>query len=297
MTNHSTPSTAAHPAWLDRQAYPFAPRFLPLTAGRMHYVDEGQGETILFVHGTPTWSFEFRHLIRALSKTHRCVAPDALGFGLSERPRDFAYTPEAHAAVLAEFVQKLGLTNYTLVVHDFGGPIGLPLCLHHPDQVSRLVLFNTWMWPFDDDPEMQKKGRIAGGAIGRLLYRHVNFSLRVLTPYAYGDKKKLTPAIHQQYLSVFPDADSREQVLWALAKSLNGSRDYYSSLWEQRNKLQERPALILWGMKDRAFPPHMLDKWRVMLPAATVVPIENAGHWPHEEAPDTVVSLMAKFLS
>ena len=89
------------PAWLDRAGYPFTSRFLDLPAGRIHYVDEGTGPPVLFVHGTPTWSYEWRHLISALAPRWRCVAPDLLGFGLSERPRRFPYTPEAHAARIA----------------------------------------------------------------------------------------------------------------------------------------------------------------------------------------------------
>src|SRR5688572_12615386 len=92
-TSPMTNSSSA-PAWLDRAAYPFASRWCDLPGGeRLHYVDEGAGETLLFAHGTPTWSFEWRHLIRALAPTHRCVAPDHLGFGLSDRPADAAYTP------------------------------------------------------------------------------------------------------------------------------------------------------------------------------------------------------------
>ena len=100
---------------------------IALTDGEMHYVDEGSGPPILFVHGTPTNSYEYRHLIAALSKRFRCIAPDHLGFGESSRPQSFAYTPEAHARVLQEFVERLDLKDLTLVVHDFGGPIGLPL--------------------------------------------------------------------------------------------------------------------------------------------------------------------------
>src|SRR5690349_10562936 len=141
-------TAASPPVWLDRQAYPFTPRRLKLAAGTVSYLDEGRGDPLLFVHGTPTWSFEYRHLIRALAPRHRCIAPDHLGFGLSERPADLPYTPEAHARVLAEFVDKLGLGRFTLVVHDFGGPIGLPLALDHPERVRGLVLLNTWMWSF-----------------------------------------------------------------------------------------------------------------------------------------------------
>src|SRR5580765_3343709 len=111
------------PDWVDRDAYPFGDHRVALSMGGMHYVDEGRGEPILFVHGTPTWSFEYRHLIKALSLSHRCLAPDHLGFGLSDRPAKFPYTPEAHAAMLREFVERLDLRDMTLVVHDFGGPI------------------------------------------------------------------------------------------------------------------------------------------------------------------------------
>ena len=117
-------------------------------AGRLHYVDEGSGEVVLLVHGTPTWSFEYRHLIRALAPARRCIAPDLLG-GLSERPLDFAYPPQAHARVLSEFVEKMGLERLSLVVHDYGGPMALPLLLDAASRVNRLVLMNTWMWPLD----------------------------------------------------------------------------------------------------------------------------------------------------
>lgn len=265
--------------------------------GRMHYIDEGKGEPILFVHGTPTWSFEWRHLVHALSTTHRCIAPDLLGFGLSDRPGDFAYSPEAHAEALALFVERLELTPFTLVVHDYGGPIGLPLCLRHPDRVRRLVLLNTWMWSFVGDPELEKAGLIAGSPMGRLLYRWANLPLRVLTPHAYGDRHKLTAEIHRQYVERFPDRWSRGTVLWALAKALLGSSHYYESLWRQRDRLCGRPTLIVWGMKDPAFKPYQLARWREVLPDARVLELGEAGHWPHEEEPDRVIAEMRDFLS
>ena len=118
-------ATFFEPAWLDRSVYPFAHSYARLEAGTMHYVDEGEGETLLFVHGTPTWSFLYRDMIQALSKNHRCVAIDHLGFGLSEKPEKFSGLPEDHAENLAAFIKKLDLRDITLVVHDFGGPIGL----------------------------------------------------------------------------------------------------------------------------------------------------------------------------
>ena len=283
-------------ALVDDAVYPFRSRFVDLAAARMHYVDEGAGDPLLFVHGTPTWSFEWRHVIRALSPQWRCVAPDLVGFGLSERPRGFAYTPEAHAAAIADFVDRIDVPPFTLVVHDFGGPIALPLCLRQPERVTRLVIINSWMWSFAGDHEMEKNARLAGGALGRFLYQWVNFSLRVLMPYAYGDRRQLTREIHRQYLDRFPDHWSRATVLWRLAHALLGSSNYYDSLWRQREQLRGRPALILWGMRDRAFRPNQLARWRDTLPDARIVELANAGHWPHEEAPAQVITELRAFL-
>jgi len=283
--------------WLDRDAYPFRSRWLELPEGPLHYVDEGEGETLLFVHGTPTWSFEYRHVIRALRGAYRCVAVDHLGFGLSGRPPDVAYTPEAHADRLRAFVEKLGLRRFTLVAHDFGGPIALPLALaDSASPVARLVILNSWMWSFADDPLMTKRAKMASGGLGRFLYRRLNASLKLIMPSAYGDRRKLTRAIHKQYLALFPDADSRERVLWALARALTGSAAFYDGLWRRRSRLAPIPTLLIWGMKDSAFRPDQLARWRQAVPHASFVELADAGHWPHEEAPDAVVEALRTFL-
>ena len=285
-----------YPPWLDRKAYPFDSHELDLAGGaRMHYVDQGNGPPILFVHGTPSWSFEWRHLIRGLAHDYRCVAPDLVGFGLSSRPRDFPYTPAAHAAALAAFVEQLGLEDLTLVVHDFGGPIGLPLALAERSRVRRVVMLNTWMWSFAGDREMERAARIAGGGLGKFLYRWANLSLRAIMPSAYADRKKLTPTIHAQYLAPFPDRWSRGAVLWPLAHALLGSSRWYDDFWRRRDRLTRLPVLIVWGTKDSAFRPHLLERWREALPGATVVELP-VGHWPQEEAPDTVLEAVRSFL-
>lgn len=279
--------------------YPFRPQYFQCPEGRVHYVDEGSGraDPIVFIHGTPTWSYEWRHLMTALSPRWRCIAPDLLGFGHSERPLNFPYTPEAHSAVIRRVVEGLGLTRFTLVVHDFGGPIALPLALDLPTRVARLVVINSWMWGFGDDRQMQRRARIAASPLGRALYRWINFSQRVLLPGAYGDRKKLTPGIHRAYLDRFPDRDSRELVLFALARALNGSRAYYDALWARRAQLHRIPTLILWGMKDSAFQPRMLGTWRSALPEARIVELADAGHWPHEEVPGLVTTALEEFLT
>ena len=280
--------------------------YVNLRHGRVHYFEAGAGPVILFVHGTPTNSYEYRHLIAALSGTYRCIAPDHLGFGRSDRPREFGYTPEAHAEVLREFVDVLGLDHFTLVVHDFGGPIGLPLALSEESggpggaipsrRVARVIILNSWAWPIDDDPQMARAAAVAGGGLGRFLYRYANASLRLIMPSAYGDKRKLTREIHRAYLDVFRDRDARVLVLHTLARSLLGSRAHYQWLLDRLDRLRQTPVLIVWGMKDSAFKPYQLERWQSLLPHAAVVKIDGAGHWPHEEEPARVIDAITAFL-
>lgn len=283
-------------AWVDRRAYPFAHRSVETSAGRLHYIEEGEGPPILLVHGTPSWSFEYRHLVDGLRSRRRVIAPDHLGFGLSDRPAAFAYSPEAHARILREFVSALDLEDLTIVLHDFGGPIGLPLALDDgARRVSRVVLINTWAWPFGD-PNMRRVARLMGGRLGRWLYRYANFSLRVLMPSSYADRGRLTPAIHKQYLAPFRDRRARVLVLHALARALEESREFYAQLANRLDRLSETPVLIVWGMRDRAFPPAVLDEWRRRVPHATVATLPDAGHWPQEEAPEAVLSALRDWL-
>ena len=281
-------------AWVDRTEYPFTSKYAALKDGRMHYIDEGAGSPALFVHGTPTWSFEYRHVIRAARGTSRCIAPDHLGFGLSDRPRQAEYTPEAHARRLHEFVDQLGLDRFALVVHDYGGPIALPLAL--AGRVTKLVLLNTWMWPFDDDKEMANRARLVSGALGRFMYRHLNASLRLLMPSAYASKARLTRTVHRQYLEPFRNRADRVLVLWPLAYALLGSSAYYRELYSRIDRLRPIPTSIIWGLKDTAFRPHLLARWKEELPEASVLSLDNAGHWPHEEAPSEVAEAITEFL-
>jgi haloalkane dehalogenase len=279
------------PDWLDRVGWPFAPRWIALPdEGRLHYVDEGAGDPVVLVHGTPTWSYEWRHVVHALRATHRVVAADHLGFGLSDRPADAGYGPEDHARRLAAFIDHVVPTGpVTLVVHDFGGPFALDWALHHPERLARLVIVNTWMWSFADDPSMRRKAALAASPLGRWLYRRVNASQRLIMPAAYGDRRKLTPEIHQQYLAFFPDPESRERVLFALARSMRDANAFFDALWQRRERLRDVPMHLFWGVRDPAFPQAFLERWQHAFPHAGTTRFESAGHWPHEEEPEAFV--------
>jgi haloalkane dehalogenase len=278
------------PAWLDRQEYPFAPHWFHAGVGRLHYVDEGRGAPIVMVHGTPTWSFLYRHLVKALRDRYRCVVPDHLGFGLSDRPVGWSYRPQDQARNLARFVASLGLRDITLVVHDFGGPIGLAYALEHPENVRRLVLFNTWMWSFADDRRVRLFGRLLGGRLGRVLYERFAFSVRVMFRHAIAARARYTREVERHYLRA---ADGH--ATWVYAREVLGSSAWYDSLWQRRERIARMPALLLWGMKDPAFA-GCLPRWRALFERAQVIELADCGHAPPEERAPEVLPFLGQFL-
>lgn len=277
------------PAWLNTDEYPFAPRRFDTPDGALSYLDEGAGPTVLFVHGTPSWSFEWRSVIRALRDRYRCVAVDHLGFGLSDKRADAKLSVEDHARRLRALVEAVDLRDITLVVHDFGGPIGLPLAIELPDRVARVVAINTWMWPNGEDPQLQKLDRMIRGPIGRFLYRWLNFSPRVLLPSTFAVKERLTRALHAQYLAPFARRADREGP-YQLARALIGADPHYAALWARKSALAQKPLTVLWGMKDPALSERYLKTWVDGFSRARVVRVEDAGHFVAEERPDAVIA-------
>jgi len=281
--------------WIDRAAYPFTSHFLEVDGGRMHYLDQGQGRPVVFVHGTPTWSFLYRHLIAGLSSEFRCVAPDHIGFGLSDKPRDWSYRPQDHAHNLQALIQHLGLRDVTLVVHDFGGPIGLSYAVEHPENVRDAVLFNTWMWSLRDQRAAIQADKLVRGPLGKFLYTRLSFSPRYLMPMVMGDKSKLTEVAHRHYLRPFARPDERFST-WAMARELLGSSDWYDELWQRRERIAAIPALLLWGMKDPTFSEEYLLRWKSTFADARAITFPNAGHFVQEEMGAELVPLLRRFL-
>lgn len=283
------------PPWLDPTLYPFTPRTFRTPHGAMSYLDEGSGPPVVMVHGTPTWSFLYRHFVKALSGRYRCVVPDHLGFGLSDKPKGFAYTPAAHAENLAALLEHLDLDDYTLVVHDYGGPIGLGATLERPERVRALIVMDTWLWSNAGTRSFETAGKIAASSLGRFLYRRLNFSPRVLLPQGFADKSKLTRAAHHHYLAPFPTPSSREAA-WVLARELTASSAWYDGLYKRLNTLITVPTLLLWGAKDPFFPEAYLRRWRDLFPHAEVAELASVGHFVPEEAPAASLEHIAPFL-
>ena len=282
------------PKWLNNAEYPFKSNYIRLTAGKMHYIDEGKGDLLLFIHGTPTWSFLYRNFIKELSRHYRCIAIDHLGFGLSEASSSFSGTPEDHANNLSEFITTLRLQHITLVVHDFGGSIGLAAGIQHSHLVDKVVLFNSWMWETKNDPAIQKIDKLINGWLGKILYLNFNFSPKVLLKKGFANRNNLFKDIHQHYIKPFPTKASRIPLL-KIAQALIGSSDWYQQQWEQLDKLANKNWLILWGMQDQFITTNFLQKWKERLPHAKVKEF-NCGHFVQEESTDQAILEVYNFM-
>ncbi len=282
-------------SWLNRAEYPFESHYFQTAAGRLHYIDEGRGSPIVMVHGNPTWSFLYRQLIQQLRTDYRCLAVDHLGFGLSDKPIGWSYLPADHAANLTALIDQLGLQQITLVVQDWGGPIGLWYAVHHPQNVARLIIMNTWAWPVNRDWYYIAFSGFMGSPLGRWLIRRHNFFAKSVMVQAYGDKRKLTPAVHEQYLRALPTPQDRTGSA-VFPKQIVGSTPWLAQLWNNIAVLQDKPALIVWGMKDIAFREKELKQWQRTFPQARSVRLPTVGHYVQDEAPAELAAAVGPFL-
>jgi pimeloyl-ACP methyl ester carboxylesterase len=270
--------------WLDTAQYPFEHHYTKIDGHEIHYIDEGAGETILFVHGIPDWSFGWRKIIKELSKKYRCVAPDHLGFGLSEKTETAELTIAAHAARLKSFIHHLGLKNFHLVVHDFGGPIGLTYAVEEPANIKSITAFNTWMWPLKGEKHFETGNKVVNNWFGKMLYLRFNFSVRFMLKNSYADKKNLPEEIYEHYLEPMKTRAAR-WAAYSLAKSLVGEHAHMKELWSKRVNLKNTPMQILWGMKDKFVPAEvLLPTWDHAFPYAKIIKVKEAGHFVQEEA-------------
>lgn len=281
-------------SWLDQTEYPFESRWFEIHGNRFHYVDEGSGEILLFIHGTPSWSFDYRNIIRELRKTRRCVALDHLGFGLSDKPEKYNYSTQDHSATLEKFILEKNLQNITLVVHDFGGPIGLNVATRYPERFKQIVILNSWLWSSEGEPDFEKFKKILRSPLLPFLYRKLNFSARYILPRSFGDHR-LKRSLRKFYTSPFADSSQRNGTL-AFAYSLLNDQNWFEELWKKRERLAEKRVLIIWGMKDPVISPAYLEKFITGFPEAKVVRLNTCGHFPQEECPEEVSQALKEFL-
>ncbi|HEV8457309.1 MAG TPA: haloalkane dehalogenase [Methylomirabilota bacterium] len=275
--------------------FPFAPHYLELDGLRMHYLDEGQGEPILLLHGEPTWGFLYRRMIPRLRTRFRCIAPDYIGFGRSDKWTDVgAYSIARHFAFLERFVAALDLRRITVIVQDWGGPLGLHYAIRQPERMARLVILNTgllsgnaetltpglWSW-------REYVSRTPDLPIGLILKRSI------------GTRYELTPEIVAAYDAPFPTLESKAgaRAFPALipttpdAPGASEMRETAAALakWD-------KPVLVCFSDSDPVFPPQVGEAFARLIPGARFTLIPDAGHFLQEEKGPEIAEEILRFV-
>jgi haloalkane dehalogenase len=273
--------------------FAFEPRYLDQDGLRMHYLDEGEGDPVLCLHGEPTWSFLYRRMIPPLAAVARVVAPDYFGFGRSDKPTDQSwYTFDRHCGSILRLVEELDLRRLTLVVQDWGGPIGLRLAVERPERVERLVILNTGVGggraPSDVWLRFREVVRAAGGDFeaGRLIRRAC--------------VRRLADELVAAYDAPFPTPESKAGAL-AFPEQVPTEPEHPNTapLMAIREALKswEKPVLVLFGDSDPIFPPAVAERISELIPGALPAEtIPNAGHFVQEDAGEEVAARVVEFL-
>ncbi len=280
-------SRTGRPGWVSAELFPYQSRFLDLDGCRLHCVDEGEGPVLLLLHGNPTWSFLYRHMVDRLRHRFRCIAPDLPGFGLSTAPAGYGFTPAEHARVLEHFVTELELRSFTPVLHDWGGPIGLAVAGHHPERVRALVICNTFAWPADGDRHFEWFSKVMGGPVGRLAIRRLNAFVNLMVPA--GTRRHLSGAEMAHYRRPFATPDARTPT-HVFPREILASRDFLVDVEAGLPRLGHLPALIAWGGKDVAFRDAERRRFETLFPKHHTVVFERAAHYLQEDVPEELAS-------
>jgi haloalkane dehalogenase len=281
------------------QEYPFESHEFRLDGHRYHYLDEGSGPTLLFVHGNPTWSFAFRNLIKALAPKFRVLAVDHIGCGFSDKPQTYPYRLEQHVENLQRFVTGLDLRGITLFAHDWGGAIGMGVAGRMPERFSRFVLFNTAAFRSRRMPLRIGICRIPG--LGALGVRGLNLFSRAALRMAVARPDRVTVAVRRGYLAPYGNWHDRIAVLRFVQDiPLSPAHPSYAtlvSIEESLAKLVDRPMLLIWGERDWCFTTEFLDEFYRRFPQAETLRLPDAGHYVFEDAPELIIPRVKEFLA
>jgi pimeloyl-ACP methyl ester carboxylesterase len=280
-----------------QRLYPWPGRYLVVGGEhRIHFVDEGEGEPVLMLHGNPTWSFYYRGLVRALCGTVRCVVPDHMGCGLSDKPPDWPYRLSDHIDVLDQLIVHLDLRGITLVVHDWGGPIGFGAAVRRPERFKRLIMFNTSIFS-GALPLVIRMCRWP--LVGGLAVRRLNAFLRVALHVGFATG--VSHDVAAGYLAPY-DSWNHRLAIHRFVQDIPLERGHPTGpLVEEIDRripcLAHLPTMIVWGEQDFVFTTEFLKGWKLRFPHAKVHTLAHAAHFVVEDANDEAVVLIRDFLA
>lgn len=292
--------------------FPYTPQFTDAPGFRMHFVDEGprDGQVLLCLHGEPTWGYLFRHVIAALSGTHRVVVPDHMGFGKSATPQDRTYWLQDHIDNLEHYVLALDLRAITLVMHDFGGPVGMGLAARHPDRIRRIISTNG-PTPFGQ-PSLAERLQANAQASpwfqwiakaeseGRLetVLGELGFNiLSTLKLNGFENHALINDTwLHAYGAPFMSPAECAGAIGWAKGFAV-GAHNFAVPDSETKREIQSKPALAIWGMADRTLQAeHFLPLFSELFPQAPIHKLAGVGHYSFEDAPETIAAHIEAFL-
>lgn len=283
--------------------YPFKNNYMDLNGHSYHYIDEGEGEPVVMVHGNPSWSFYYRNLITALKGRYRTIAPDHIGCGLSDKPddSDYKYTFEQRIDDLEALLENLGVTeNITLVVHDWGGMIGMGYASRYPDRIKRIVILNTGAFHLPKTKMFPWPLWICRNTIlGAFLVRGFNAFSRTAA-HVCVKRKPMSKEVRDAYCMPYNNWKNRIATLRFVQdiplRPADPGYDLITDIQEGLTRFSNTPVLICWGLKDFVFDKHFLADWRRYLPQAEVHEFADCGHYILEDAADDVIPLIDQFL-
>ena len=281
-----------------KKEYPFKSNYIDLEGLKYHYLDEGRGEPVVMLHGNPTWSFYYRHLISGLRDQYRVIVPDHMGCGLSDKPQKYNYCLQQHIDNLDALLEKLKLKNITFVFHDWGGAIGMGWAVRHPERVKRFVVFNTAAFLLPCIPFRISICRIP--VFGDVVVRVFNAFAGLSIYMACKKRERMTPEVKSGYLAPYYNYTSRIGILRFVQDIPMTPRDHsYPLMKDIESRLSQfsgHPMLIIWGEKDFCFNDRFLNRWKAYFPKAEVKKVSDAGHYVVEDAWEKIVPWMKDFI-
>ena len=265
---------AAVPSWLPDTVFPFESRYASVEGHRLHYVDAGTGPTLLMVHAGPAWSLMFGGLITHLASDFRCVVLDPPGSGPSVPAEGYDYSLEATSRAVQAFIERLGLRDYTLLVHDLGGAVGLTAAAANPSAVRGLILSDTFAWPLSDFPKIARMLKVVSGGPFGFVDDRINLLARATARFGL----KLSSEARRSY--VHPFTRERRRGVRRMFRDAATNDEFMARAEEAVNALSDRAALVIFGEKDPTAKAGFVERWREELPDARFVSIEGGAHFP-----------------
>lgn len=290
--------------------WPFKPHFKEILGFQMHYVDEGTGGVILALHGEPTWGYLFRNLIVSLSPDHRVIVPDHMGFGKSETPQDRSYLLQDHINNIEQLVLKLDLKDITLVMHDFGGPVGMGLASRHPDRIKSIISTNgpTPLGQPNLVDTLMKNGNTSPwfswifkayeeGTLEQIL-GHLDYNiLSTLKLNGFENNDLITDTWLQAYSAPFKTPKHTLGAIGWAKGFAEGTHQFESVDLITAKKLSKKPALAIWGMADKTLQSkYFLPLFNEAFPNGEIYRLEKVGHYSLEDAPEEITTQIKTFL-